>query len=154
MTLFCSLRYFLYDSYNYIYMLGPQLESTYHQLSSVVRIPGGHCWNTYLHWVWSLQFICRSGSRTFHLWVSGPQMGLGVSSAVKMPQWWSRRWLPWDAPRHQKVASCILSLHMHALPFQMAPMPAVRYDLNGGLQMCLRSIIYQEYLVIVCWCFL
>ena len=33
-----------------------------------------------------------------------------------------------------------------------APMPAVRYDLNGGLPMLIRFIIYQKYMVIVYWC--
>ena len=33
-------------------------------------------------------------------------------------------------------------------------MPAVRYDLNGGLPTCIRFIIYQEYMVIVyCYVF-
>ena len=30
-------------------------------------------------------------------------------------------------------------------------MPAVRYDLNGGLSTYIRLIIYQEYMVIVYW---
>ena len=34
------------------------------------------------------------------------------------------------------------------------PMPAVWYDLNGGLPTCIRFIIYQEYMVIVyCYVF-
>ena len=32
-------------------------------------------------------------------------------------------------------------------------MPVVRYDLNGGLSTYIRLIIYQEYMVIVYWCF-
>ena len=59
----------------------------------------------------------------------------------------------WDAPRHQKVA-CIISLRVHALPIRVAPMPAVKYDLNGGLPTSLRFIIYQEYMVIAYWSFL
>ena len=111
--------------------------------------PGGHCWHTYLRWVEALRFICGSGTRIFHLRMSGPQMGLGVSPIIRMPQWWSRRWSPWDAPHRQKVALCILSLRVHAIPLRVAPMPAVRYDLNGGLPTCIRFIIYQEYIVIV-----
>ena len=153
MTLFCSLPYFWYDTYHYICMIGPLLKLTYHQLSNVERTPGGHCWNTYLRWVQSLRFICGSGTRRFHLRMSGPQMGSGVSPIVRMPPWWSRRWPPWDAPHRQKVALCILSLRMHALPLRVAPMPAVRYDHNGGLPTCIRVIIYQEYMVIVYWCF-
>ena len=53
----------------------------------------------------------------------------------------------------QKVPLCILSLRVHAIPLRVAPMPAVRYDLNGGLPMCIRFIIYQEYIVIVYWFF-
>ena len=72
----------------------------------------------------------------------------------RMPQWWSRRWPPWDAPHRQKVALCILSLRVHAIPLRVAPMPAVfRYDLNGGLPTCIRFIIYQEYMVIVYYVF-
>ena len=118
------------------------------------RPPGGHCWNTYLRWVEALRFICGSGTRIFHLRMSGPQMGSGVSPIIRMPQWWSRRWPPWDAPHRQKVALCILSLRVHAIPLRVAPMPAVRYDLNGGLPTCIRFIIYQEYIVIVyCYVF-
>ena len=58
-----------------------------------------------------------------------------------------------NAPRHQRVASRNLSLNVHALSLGVAPMPAARYDLNGGLLTCLRFIIYREYLVIVYWCF-
>ena len=113
-----------------------------------------HCWNTYLRWVEALRFICGSGTRIFHLRMSGPQMGLGVSPIIRMPQWWSRGWPPWDAPHRQKVALCILSLRVHAIPLRVAPMPAVRYDLNGGLPTCIRFIIYQEYMVIVyCYVF-
>ena len=150
MTLFCSLPYFLYDTYHFICMIGPLLKWTYHQLSNVERPPGGHCWNTYLRWVEALRFICGSGTRIFHLRMSGPQMGLGVSPIIRMPQWWSRRWPPWDAPPHrQKVALCLISLRVHAIPLRVAPMPAVRCDLNGGLPTCIRFIIYQEYMVIV-----
>ena len=49
---------------------------------------------------------------------------------------------------------CILSLRVHTLPIHVAPIPAVRYDLNGGLPRCIRFIIYQEYMVIVYWCVL
>ena len=110
--------------------------------------PGGHCWNTYRRWVGPLRLICGSGTRRFHLRMFGPQMGSGVSPVVRMPQWWFRQWPLEDAPRHQKVALCILSLHVHALRLRVALMPAVRYDLNGGLPTCPRFIIYQEYLVI------
>ena len=90
-------------------------------------IPGGHFWNTYLRWVGSLRFICGSGTRRFHLRMSGPKMGSGVSPTVRMSQWWSRWWPPWDAPRHQKVALLILSRRAHALPLRLV---VVRYDLN------------------------
>ena len=154
MTLFCSLPYFLYDTYHFICMIGPLLKWTYHQFTNVERPPGGHCWNTYLRWVEALRFICGSGTRIFHLRMSDPQMGSGVSPIIRMPQWWSRRWPPWDAPHRQKVALCILSLRVHAIPLRVAPMPAVRYDLNGGLPTCIRFIIYQEYMVIVyCYVF-
>ena len=36
----------------------------------------------------------------------------------------------------------------HAFPFQVASMPAVRYDLSGGLPTCLCLFIYQDYSVI------
>ena len=133
--------------WHFICMIGPLLKWTYHQLSNVERPPGGHCWNTYLLWVGALRFICGSGTRTFHLRMSCPQMGSRVSPMIRMPQCWSRRWPPWDAPHRQKIALCILSLH--AIPLRVAPMPAVRYDLNWGLPMCIRFIIYQEYMVIV-----
>ena len=124
--------------------------------SKTLKIPSnaGICWNIYLRWVEALRFICGSGTRIFHLRMSGPQMGSGVSPTIRMPQWWSRRWPPWDAPHRQKVALCILSLRVHAIPLRVAPMPAVRYDLNGGLPTCIRFIIYQEYMVIVyCYVF-
>ena len=57
--------------------------------------------------------------------------------------------------RAPSSGSCImysLSLRMHALPLWVAPMPAIRSDLNGGVPTCLRFIIYQEYMVIVYWC--
>ena len=149
MTLFCSLSYFLYDTYHFICMIGPLLKWTYHQLSNVERPPGDLCWNTYLRWVEVLRFICGSGTRIFHLRMPGPQMGSGVSSIIRMPQWWSRRWPPWDAPHRQKVVLCNLSLRVHAIPLRVAAMPAVRYDLNGGLPTGIRFIIYQEYVVIV-----
>ena len=122
--------------------------------SNVERLPGGLCWNTYLRWVGALRFICGSGTCIFHLRMSGPQVDLGVSPIIRMPQWWSWRWPPWDAPHRQKVAWCIISLRVHAIPLRVAPMPAVRYDLNGGLPTCIRYIIYQEYMVIVyCYVF-
>ena len=108
---------------------------------------------TYLRWVGSLRFICGSGTRRFHLRMSGTQMDSGVSPIVRMPQWWSRRWPPWDAPHRQKVALCILSLRVHTLPLRVAPMSAVRYDLNGGLPTCIIVIIYPEYMVIIYWWF-
>ena len=153
MTLFCSLPFFLYDTYHFICMIGSLLKWTYHLLSNVERPPGGHCWNTYLRWVEALRFICGSGTRIFHLRMSGPQIGSGVSPIVRMPQWWSRWWPPWDAPHRQKVALCILSLRVHAIPLRVAPMPAVWYDLNGGLPMYIRFIIYQEsgYCIFVCF---
>ena len=36
----------------------------------------------------------------------------------------------------------------HAFPFRVASMPAVRYDLSGGLPTCLWLFIYQDYSVI------
>ena len=132
MTLFCSLSYlFLCDTYHYVCMF--------------------HCWNTYLRWVGALRFICGPGTRIFHLRMSGPQMCSGVSTIVRMPQCWSRRWPPWHAPHRQKVVLCILSLRVHAIPLWVAPMPAVRYDPNGGLPTCIRFIIYQEYMFFVYW---
>ena len=117
------------------------------------RPPGGHCWNAYLRWVGALRFICGSGTCIFHLRMSGPQMGSGVSPIIRMQQWWSRRWPLWDTPHRQKIAF-ILSLRVHAIPLRMTPMPAVRYDLNGGFPTCIRFIIYQEYMVIVyCYVF-
>ena len=101
--------------------------------------------------VWALRFISESGTHGFHLQMSGPQMGLGVSTIVRMPQWWSRQWMSWDAPHHQKVALSILSLSVHVLPLPVAPMTTVRYNLNGSLPTCLRLIVYS---VILYWCFL
>ena len=49
------------------------------------------------------------------------QMGSGVSPIIRKPQWWSRRWPPWDAPHRQKVALYILSLRVHAIPLRVAP---------------------------------
>ena len=43
---------------------------------------------------------------------------------------------------------CVPNIAVHALPFRLASMPAVRFDLNGGLLTCLYFIIYQEYNVI------
>ena len=81
-------------------------------------------------------------------------MGSGVSPIIRMPQWWSRRWPPWDAPHRQKFALCIISLRVHAIPLRVALMPAVRYNLNGGLPTCIRFIIYQQYMVIAyCYVF-
>ena len=37
------------------------------------------------------------------------------------------------------------------LSLWVAPITAVRYEVNGGLPMCIRFIIYQEYMVIVYW---
>ena len=45
-----------------------------------------------------------------------------------------------------------VTAYMHALPLRVAPMPAARYYLNGGLPTCLILIIHQEYMVIVYWC--
>ena len=121
MTLFCSLPYFWYDTYHFICMIGPLLKWTYHQLSNVERPPGGHCWNTYLRWVEALRFICGSGTRIFHLRMSGPQMGLGVSPIIRMPQWWSRQWPPWDAPPivrklHYVLSHCVCMLFLFGWP--------------------------------------
>ena len=142
MTLFCSLPYIWYDTYHFICIIGPLLKWTYHQLSNVERPPRRPL----------LEYLSSLGRSTaIHLRMSGPQMGSGVSPIVRMSQWWSRRWPPLDAPHRQKVALCILSLRVHAIPLRVAPMPAVRYDLNGGLPTCIRLIIYQEYMVIVYW---
>ena len=114
-------------------------------LPSVIQCgapPGGHCWNNYLHWVESLWFIYGSGTRRFDLQMSGPQVGLGVSPIIKMPLW-----LPCGThPDIRKLL--VFSLCVHALPLWVAPMPAVKYDLNGGLPTSLRFTIYQEYMVI------
>ena len=90
-------------------------------LSNVERPPGGHCWNTYLRWVEALRFICGSGTRIFHLRMSGPQMGLGVSPIIRMPQWWSRQWPPWDAPPivrklHYVLSHCVCMLFLFGWP--------------------------------------
>ena len=71
-----------------------------------------------------------------------------IHIACCYPMWWP----PWDALRRQKVVLCIISMRVHALPLRVAPMPAVRYDLNGGLPTCIRLIIYQEYMAILYWC--
>ena len=143
MTLLWSLPSF-YGSYHYICMIGPLLESTYHQLSNMARQPGGHCWNTYLHWVGSLRFIWGSDTRRFHLQMSGPQMGSRVSPIVRMPQWWFRRWPLWDAPRHQKVALCILLLRVYALPSRVAPMRSdmtlMEVSQRALASLCIRNI--------------
>ena len=105
-------------------MIGPLLKWTYHQLSNVERPPGGHCWNTYLRWVEALRFICGSGTRIFHLRMSGPQMGLGVSPIIRMPQWWSRQWPPWDAAPpppivrklHYVLSHCVCMLFLFGWP--------------------------------------
>ena len=109
--------------------------------------------NIYRLCVESLRFICGSGTRRFHLRLSGLQMGRGSSPIVRIPQWWSRRWPSEDAPHQQNVALCIPSLHVHAFPLRVPLMPAFRYDLNWGLLTCLTFIMYQEYLVIVKWWF-
>ena len=68
-----------------------------------MRRPGGHSWNTYLGWVGSLRLIWGSGTHGYHLRMSGPQMGSRVSPIERLPQWWSRWWPPWDAPRHDVI---------------------------------------------------
>ena len=155
MTLFCSLPYFYMTLTTLSVWLVPISNEPTINYPMWSVPPGGHCWNTYLRCVEALRFICGSGTRIFHLRMSGPQMGSGVSPIIRMPQWWSWRWPPWDAPHRQKVALCIISLRVHAIPLRVAPMPAVWYDLNGGLPTCIRFIIYQEYMVIVyCYVFL
>ena len=152
MTLFCSLPYFWYDTYHCICMIGSLLKWTYHQLSNVERPPAAIAGMP--TFVGSRHYDSFAGTPIFHLRMSGPQMGSGVSPVIRMPQWWSRWWPPWDAPHRQKVALCILSLRVHAIPLRVAPMPAVRYDPNGGLPTCIRFIIYHEYMVIVyCYVF-
>ena len=144
--------FFIWHLPLYLYDWSP----TQIHLPSVIQCgvaPGSHCWNTCLRRVGSLRFIYGSGTRRFHLRMSGPQMSSGVSPIVRMPQWWSRRWPPWDNPRRHKVVLCILSLRVHDVPLRVAPMPAVRYDLNGGLPTCIRFIIYLEHMVIVYWRF-
>ena len=120
MTLFCSLPYFWYDTYHFTCMIGSLLKWTYHQLSNVERPPGGHCWNTYLRWVEALRFICGPGTRLFHLRMSGPQMGSGVSPIIRMPQWWSRRWPPWTPPivrkLHYVFSHCVCMLFLFGWP--------------------------------------
>ena len=92
-------------------------------LPSVIQCwasPGGLCWNTYLRWVGALRFICGSGTRFFHLRMSGPQMGSGVSPKTRMPQWWSRRWPPWNAPHRRKLhyvlSHCVCMLFLFGWP--------------------------------------
>ena len=48
--------------------------------------------------------------------------------------------------QHEVV--CVPNIAVHALPFRVASMPAVRFDLDGGLLTCLYFIIYQGYNVI------
>ena len=43
---------------------------------------------------------------------------------------------------------CASITTVHAFPFRVAFMPAVRYDLSGGLPTCLWLFIYQDYSVI------
>ena len=43
---------------------------------------------------------------------------------------------------------CASTTTAHAFPFRVASMPAVRYDLSGGLPTCLWLFIYQDYSVI------
>ena len=43
---------------------------------------------------------------------------------------------------------CASITTVHAFPFRVASMPAVRYDLSGGLPTCLWLFIYQDYSVI------
>ena len=43
---------------------------------------------------------------------------------------------------------CAYTTTAHAFPFRVAFMPAVRYDLSGGLPTCLWLFIYQDYSVI------
>ena len=43
---------------------------------------------------------------------------------------------------------CASITSAHAFPFRVASMPAVRYDLSGGLPTCLWLFIYQDYSVI------
>ena len=43
---------------------------------------------------------------------------------------------------------CASITTVHAFPFRVASMPAVRYDLSGGLPTCLWLFIYQHYSVI------
>ena len=40
---------------------------------------------------------------------------------------------------------CAYITTAHAFPFRVASMPAVRYDLSGGLPTCLWLFIYQDY---------
>ena len=112
MTLFCSLPYFWYDTYHFICMIGPLLKWTYHQLSNVERPPGGHCWNTYLRWVEALRFICGSGTRIFHLRMSGPQMGSGVSR----PAGGRRGTPPIVRKLHYVFSHCVCMLFLFGWP--------------------------------------
>ena len=43
---------------------------------------------------------------------------------------------------------CASTTTAHTFPFRVASMPAVRYDLSGGLPTCLWLFIYQDYSVI------
>ena len=43
---------------------------------------------------------------------------------------------------------CASTTTAYAFPFRVASMPAVRYDLSGGLPTCLWLFIYQDYSVI------
>ena len=43
---------------------------------------------------------------------------------------------------------CVSTIAAHALPFRVASMPAVRYDLSGGLPTYLELFVYQDYSVI------
>ena len=43
---------------------------------------------------------------------------------------------------------CASITTVHAFPFRVASMPAVRYDLSGGLPTCLWLFIYRDSIVI------
>ena len=50
--------------------------------------------------------------------------------------------------RRSKKTSKLRITTAHAFPYRVASMPAVRYDLSGGLPTCLWLFIYQDYSVI------
>ena len=111
---------FWYDTYYYIIMISPNLNPPtisylmrYGPTAAIAGIPivvgWGHCDSFADRAPVVFQQVVRPSNefRSF------------AYSMDAAPQWWSRRGPPEHAPRHQKVALCIFSLHVHALPLRV-----------------------------------